>query len=90
MADRYRMARATSAAAYCAAVKEDTELLSQFGLQLLSADSGVRAAIESEVAKGVVNAWNIVAIDTKTWDWLRPLLIELKAARIESDRLVAK
>ena len=66
------------------ALREDTILLSDFGLQLLSVDSGVRAALEKEVKNERVNPWNVLGIDSKTWGWLRPLLKELSHHRQET------
>lgn len=65
-------------------LKEDKDLLGDFGLLLLYAGSGVRAAVEDEIRGKKVNPWNVMEINDKTWTWLRPLLTELKVRR-ESD-----
>lgn len=85
MADRYRMALAQGQLAYERAVDEDTELLAHFGLRLLSVQSGVRAAVEEELKGERIDPWNVLEINTKTWAWLRPLLIELKASQLDVD-----
>ena len=84
MACRYKLARAMGKQAFEEALQEDTILLSSFGLQLLSVDSGVRAALEKEVKNERVNPWNVLGIDSKTWGWLRPLLKELSQHRQEA------
>jgi len=60
-------------------LQEDIKLLEDFGLRLLSIDGGVRAAVEGEIKGNRINPWNVVALDEKTWDWLRPLLCRLRA-----------
>ena len=83
MACRYKLARAMGKRALDEALREDTILLSDFGLQLLSVESGVRAAKKDEVKEGRVNPWNVVGIDSKAWGWLRPLLKELQDLRTD-------
>lgn len=80
MPRRYRVAQAMGKEELATAVREDTELLRQFGLRLLSVDGGVRAAVESEVGtddggKEQIHPWNVLTIDNKTWRWLRPILV---------------
>jgi len=89
MACRYKLARAMGKGALDEALKEDSILLSDFGLQLLSVESGIRAAKKDEVKSGRVNPWNVVGIDSKTWGWLRPLLKELHDLRTD-DQIAAK
>lgn len=67
---------------YNRVVKEDADLLDVFGLKLLHADAGIRAAVKSELHGSKIHPWNVVEIDGKVWSWLRPLLLELKKARI--------
>ena len=71
-------------------VQEDGKLLADFGLRLLSIEGGVRAAVEDELRNNRVNPWNVVSIDEKTWDWLRPLLHRLQAAEGRAERGVTK
>ncbi len=81
MACRYKLARAMGKRVFEEVLKEDTILLSGFGLRLLSVDSGVRAAKQAEVKGDRINPWNVLGIDSKTWKWLRPLLQELSEHR---------
>lgn len=85
MSSRYRAARALGRDEYNRVVKEDTELLDAFGLRLLHADSGIRAAVKTEVKGAKIHPWNVVEIDGKVWGWLRPLLVELRESRDTCD-----
>jgi hypothetical protein len=76
--NRYRVALALGRDAYEAAVNEDVKLLENFGLKLLSVDECVRAAVISELRGNTVHPWNVIEISTKVWDWLRPLLLQLR------------
>lgn len=78
---RYLVAKALGQEALEETVAEDEHLLHQFGLKLLSVDPGVRAAVMAEVRKGIIHPWNVLEINNKTWDWLRPLLVELLQRR---------
>ena len=81
---RYQLARAVDGSrGYEAAVREDSVLLRMFGLTLLSVDCGVSAAVDREVRNGRIHPWNVVRLDDKTWNWLRPLLIRLAAQEKE-------
>ncbi len=83
MGYRYRIARAMGRREFEAAVEEDQELLAQFGARLMSVQGGVRAALECELkSDGKVHPWNLVGVDEKTWEWLRPLLVELAGHRV--------
>jgi len=64
-----------------AVIKEDADLLSSFGLRLLSVSGGIRAAVESELNGDRVNPWNVLEISDKTWNWLRPILVECAEAK---------
>jgi hypothetical protein len=79
------MALARGQREYERAVEEDTELLRGFGLRLLSVQGGVRAAVESELKGSRIDPWNVMEINTKTWTWLRPLLVELSETRQSID-----
>lgn len=74
MNQRYRVALAMGQTRLDEVVKEDEELLKHFGLQLLSIQGCLSAAIDSEVKDGKVHPWNVVEISSKTWGWLRPIL----------------
>jgi len=82
MSNRYHLALARGAKFYEAAVQEDKELLHFCGLQLLSVEGCVRAAVENEIeGKTQIHPWNVVEISMKTWELLRPFLIEARANR---------
>jgi len=80
MVERYRLAMAMGQHEFEKVVREDEALLSGVGLRLLSVEGGLRAAVEKEV-NGKVHPWNVLEISAKTWKWLRPLLVEITAAR---------
>ena len=83
MAYRYRVAKAMGREHFEKAVEEDRELLHLLGARLLSVEGGMRAALESELkGDGRVHPWNVVTIDEKTWQWLRPILAELVCLRV--------
>ena len=93
MNNRYQRALATGGPdKYRAVVKEDTELLSSFGLQLTSVEGGgIMTAVESELKGARINPWNLLGFDMKAWNWLRPILLELREARGQvTERLAAK
>ena len=81
MSSRYHVARARGRAHYEKAIDDDRELLEEFGARLLSVHSGLRIALEGELRGEKVHPWNVLSIDSKTWEWLRPLLRELSAQR---------
>jgi hypothetical protein len=76
--------------ALATAIREDFDLLQHFGLRLLSVEGPITAAVESEVRDGAVNPWNVMTIENKTWDWLRPILLERRASGKTSLKLAAK
>lgn len=84
LARRYRIAQAMGNEELLQAIKEDTKLLAEFGLRLLSVEGGVQAAIEDEVNDDRINPWNVLFIDGKTWDWLRPILVQAQKRKSES------
>ena len=88
MCNRYQVAKALGHDAYEQAVNEDAELLKLFGLQLLSVDQGIRAAVESEIRGNRINPWNIVSFDAKAWAWLRPQLLLLSKAKAKAKNAV--
>ena len=76
--NRYASALARGRREYEKLVQEDTELLKTFGLRLLSVEGGgIRAAIESELRGNKINPWNVVEVNPKAWNWVRPLLVRL-------------
>lgn len=82
---RYRVAMAQGRAAYEAAVDEDAELLKFFGLKLLALNECVRAAVISEIKGNRINPWNVVELNMKTWELMRPILVEAREARQERE-----
>jgi hypothetical protein len=90
MSNRYRIALSQGRESFQQVYNEDAELLQGFGLRLMSVSGGVRAAVEKEVRGAQVNPWNVIAMDDKTWGWLRPLLVELEERREELARIAAK
>jgi hypothetical protein len=81
---RYRLARAKGKDAYEQVYREDFELLAWFGLRLLAVDGCVRAAVEAEIRGTEINPWTVIEINMKAWDWMQPLLVELKARQSET------
>lgn len=80
---RYRVAQAISQDRFREVLKEDTELLAQYGLKLLSVQAGISAAVEDEIKDGKINPWNVINVNDKTWKWLHPLLLRLRAAEAQ-------
>jgi hypothetical protein len=76
MPRRYIVARSFGREELADAVREDTELLSVFGLKLLSVEGGVRAAVVSDLQGDIINPWDVVTIENKVWQWLRPILVQ--------------
>ena len=62
-------------------LEADRELLREFGLRLLSVDSGVQVVVEREVRGKQVHPWHVTAIPDKAWSILHPLLAELRELR---------
>ena len=81
MACRYRVARARGQAHYEAIVETDRELLGAFGAGLLSAGGGVRVFMKAGIRNGRVNPWDVIEVGPKVWDFIRPILIEVKELR---------
>jgi len=80
---RYRVAQAISQDRFREVLKEDTELLAQYGLKLLSVQAGVSAAVKDEIKGDTINPWNVIEMNEKTWKWLHPLLLRLRAAEAQ-------
>ena len=81
MIDRYKLAQAKGKAHYERAVEEDQNLLTGFGLGLLSVSNGIRVVLKESLRESRINPWDVIEINAKLWGWLRPLLIELAELR---------
>jgi len=77
--DRYKVARAQGK--YQQVVEEDNTLLQEFGLGLLSVDSGLRVVVKKSLRDGHIHPWDVIPVHPKLWGWLRPLLVELAEFR---------
>lgn len=78
--NRYASALARGRREYEELVRQDAELLKMFGLRLLSVEGGgVRAAVESELRGNKINPWNVIEVNPKAWNWVRPLLVRLSS-----------
>ncbi len=83
MGDRYRLARAMGRETYERVIDEDTVLLQNLGVKLISVSGGVRLVVEKELkGDGRIHPWNVISIDSKAWAWLHPLLVELECRRV--------
>lgn len=78
---RYKKARAKGREFFQAAVEEDQELLAEFGMILLSVDSGLRIAVKKSLRGKKINPWDAIEMSSRIWGWLRPLLVELAEYR---------
>jgi hypothetical protein len=87
---RYAVARAMGEEELQKVVKEDEQLLQEFGLRLLSVESGVSAAIEKQVKGKRINPWDVMRFDDSIWSWLRPLLVEMREHREHQQVAVAR
>jgi len=79
MSYRYRLARATGK--LNEVVEEDRQLLEALGSKLLSIEAGIRFVPSDREKEGHVNPWDVLSLDERAWDWIRPLLIELHQSR---------
>lgn len=76
--NRYATALARGRREYECLVEEDSQLLKKYGLRLLSVEGGgIRAAVEGELRGSKINPWNVIEINLKAWNWIRPLLLRL-------------
>lgn len=93
MSKRYRIARARGT--FKTVVREDAELLSTFGLTLLSVSGGLRVVKDDEVKKSKkngrpqVNPWDVMEIEEGTWEWLHPLLCRLRELEAQEGHKIA-
>lgn len=85
MASRYKVARAAGKERFNEVLKEDAELLDQFGFELLSIDGGLSFTKKTSVdKKGKINPWDVTHINLQAWEhFVRPLLRDLQARRVK-------
>ena len=88
---RYRMARVMGIEKYNQVIKEDEELLKEFGMLLLTVDAGIAVALLDELktknGKLRINPWDRIEVTGRTWEWLRPLLLRLREAESKLEEL---
>ena len=81
--NRYKLARARSPERLQEVMEEDAELLSHFGLTLTAIEAGVSVVPTRIVnTKKRVNPWDVMNINMSVWEFLLPLLEELRLRRI--------
>lgn len=69
-------------------MKEDRELLAEFGLSLSGFDPGVTAFIKSSPqSRGDGWAGEPIEFSRIEWKWLKPLLVELQSLRLSNHDL---
>jgi hypothetical protein len=56
-------------------------LLAEFDIQLSGFDPGVMGYIKSKVKDGVYSTSDTINVDASTWNWLKPILEELRDKR---------
>ena len=66
--------------------EEDRRLLENFGAILHSVDPGLTVHLADfietdEIDRKICPDWSILTLDSTTWWWIRPLLLELKKYR---------
>ena len=88
---RYRVARALGK--FDDVVEEDRQLLDRYGLLLMAVDCGVHVAVKDELrtdkkGKLIINPWNTLTLDEKTWGWLRPRLARLAELEDEAPTMM--
>jgi hypothetical protein len=85
--DRYKLALAQGEKEYRAAIEEDRNLLSAFGLELLSVSGGRLRIVRAQKAhSGKINPWDVMGVSPAVWRWVRPLLDELVHLRCRVSR----
>lgn len=80
---RYSTAKVKGIEAYRQVLKEDADLLKQFGLHLMGVEGGVTAAVIEEMDGDRIDPWAVIEINMKAWRWLYPLLVRLVKAERE-------
>jgi hypothetical protein len=78
--NRYRIALAQGEARYREMIARDNELLSRFGMKLLSVSGGV-SLVPLQKKQGKVNPWDVLTVPNSVWEWINPLLEELDRCR---------
>ena len=82
--NRYKLARARSPERYQQLLREDADLLAHFGMTLTAVESGL-SMVPTRVVKSKkrINPWDVVNVNMTLWEWMRPLLDELRSRRLE-------
>lgn len=70
----------------CERVKEVRELLAEFGVTLHGIDPGVTGSIAGQTGRGPGYWGEQLSLDKRAWDWLKPLLEELREKRGKDER----
>lgn len=87
---RYSMAKLKGTEAYRQVLKEDSDLLNNYGLKLMSVEGGISAAVIEEIEGNRIDPWAIMEINMKIWKWLHPLLLRLYSAEKRVKELEAQ
>jgi hypothetical protein len=84
--NRYKLARARSPERLKEVLDEDAELLSHFGLTLTAVEAGV-SVVPTRIlnTKKRVNPWDVMNINMSVWEFMLPLLEELRIRRTGED-----
>jgi len=86
--NRYKLARARSPERLQEVMEEDAELLSHFGLTLTAIEAGVSVVPTRIVnTKKRVNPWDVMNINMSVWEFMLPLLEELRIRRMGEDQM---
>lgn len=85
--NRYATALGKGKKEYDRVVQQDMALLKHIGASLLSVESsgGVRVTLDKELrpssGRTKIHPWQVVELDPRVWEWLRPHLEELQQRR---------
>jgi hypothetical protein len=82
--NRYKLARARSPERLQELLREDADLLAHFGMTLTAVESGV-SMVPTRVmnTRKRINPWDVVNVNMSVWEWMLPLLDELRSRRLE-------
>lgn len=82
--NRYKIARARSPERLQELLQQDADLLSDFGMTLTAIDGGL-SIVPTEVVtnRKRINPWDMLNVSMGLWEWLLPLLEELRVRRIQ-------
>ena len=82
--NRYKIARARSPERLQQLLQMDAELLSHFGMTLTAVEGGV-SMVPTSVMKSRkrINPWDVHNVNMSIWEWMLPLLEELRLRRLE-------